>query len=103
MGRHAGVYQQPSSWHTQLSEGLLMVAFMILYFVFLTGVAGFAVLWSGWPEKRGGWLLAMKRKLPQVMQLWHPKQLIPFYILCFALLLLFNYVEYKLVKPLISQ
>jgi len=74
---------------------------LILYFALLVVVAGFAVLWSGWPEKHGGWLLAMKHKLPPVMQLWHPKQLFPFFILAVVLLLLFEYLGYQALKALI--
>jgi hypothetical protein len=73
----------------------------ILYLALLIVVAGAAILWSDWLEKQGGWLLAMKQKLPPLMQLWHPKHVLPFYISCGALLLLFSYLEYKSVKGLI--
>jgi hypothetical protein len=68
----------------------MALAVLILYFALLIVVAGFAILWSDWPEKHGGWLLATKHKLPPVMQLWHPKHLLSFYILCGVLLLLFT-------------
>ena len=43
----------------------------------------------------------MKHKLPPVMQLWHPKQLFPFFILAVVLLLLFEYLGYQALKALI--
>jgi hypothetical protein len=73
----------------------------ILYLALLIGVAGAAVLWSGWPEKQGGWLLATKRKLPPVMQLWHPKYLLSFDIFCGVVFLLLTYLEYRSLKGLI--
>lgn len=75
----------------------------ILYLALLIVVAGAAILWSDWPEKQGGWLLARKQKLPPPMQMWHPKYVLPFYISCGVLLLLFSYLEYKSVKGLIPQ
>jgi hypothetical protein len=75
----------------------------ILYLALLIVVAGAAIMWSDWPEKQGGWLLATKQKLPPLMQLWHPKHVLPFYIFCGVLLLLFSYLEYKSVKGLIPQ
>jgi len=79
-------------------EWIMALVFLILYFAFLTVVAGFALLWSAYPEKRGGWLLETKQKLPPVMQLWHPKQVIPIFVLCGVLLLLFTYLEYKALR-----
>jgi len=35
------------------------------------------------------------------MQLWHPKQLFPFFILAVVLLLLFEYLGYQALKALI--
>lgn len=73
----------------------MALVFLILYFAFLTVVAGFALLWSGWPEKHGGSVLAMKKRLPPVLQLWHPKQVIPIFVFCGVLLLVFTWLEYK--------
>jgi len=78
----------------------MTVAVLMLYFALLVALAGFAVLWSNWPEKRGGWLLATKHKLPTLMQSWHPKNVIPIYILAGVLFLLFTCLEYKAVKDL---
>ena len=75
----------------------------ILYLALLIVVAGAAILWSDWPEKQGGWLLATKQKLPPLMQLWHPKHVFPFYIVCGVLLLLITYLEYKAVSGLLPQ
>jgi len=72
----------------------------VLYFALLVVVVGVAVLWSDWPEKRGGLLLATKHKLPPLMQSWHPKQVIPIYILAGVLFLLLGYLEYNVVKDL---
>jgi hypothetical protein len=83
--------------------GWIMPLSAILYAAFLIVVAGAAILWSDWPEKQGGWLLATKRKLPPLMQLWHPKQVLPIYIFCGVLFLLFTYLEYKAIKGLIPQ
>jgi hypothetical protein len=74
-------------------ERAMTLAVLMLYFVLLVVCAGFAIFWSEWPEKRGGWLLATKHKLPPLMRLWHPKHVIPIYILAVVLLLLFAYLE----------
>jgi hypothetical protein len=79
----------------------MALAVLILYFASLMVVAGFAILWSDWPEKRGGWLLATKHKLPPAMQLWHPKYLLSFYILCGVVFLLLTYLEYRSLKGLV--
>ncbi len=44
-----------------------------LYLSVLIGYAGVVTLWSNWPERHGGWLLAMKQKLPPALQPLHPK------------------------------
>jgi hypothetical protein len=44
-----------------------------LYLPVLIVYAGLVTLWSDWPEKHGGWLLAMKQKLPPALQPLHPK------------------------------
>jgi hypothetical protein len=44
-----------------------------LYLLALILYAGLVVLWSDWPEKHGGWLLAMTQKLPPALQPLHPK------------------------------
>ena len=79
----------------------MSLAFWIVYLVFLTIVAGFAVMWSDWPEKHGGWLLATKQKLPPVLRLWHPKHVIPFYVFGVLVFLLLEYFAYKALKGLI--
>jgi len=73
----------------------MALGFWILYFAFLTVATGFAVLWSHWPEKYGGWLLATKQKLPPMLRLWHPKHVIPLYVLSAILLLVLEYLTYK--------
>lgn len=78
----------------------MSLAFWILYFAFLVLVAGLAALWSGWPEKHGGWLLVTKQKLPPMLRLWHPRHVIPFYVLSAILLLLLEYAAYKALKGL---
>lgn len=75
----------------------------ILYLALLIVVASAAILSSDWPEKQGGCLVATKRKLAPLMQLWHPKHVLPFYISCGVLLLLFSHLEYESVKGLIPQ
>jgi hypothetical protein len=82
-------------------EWLMALGASILYLALLIVVAGAAILWSDWPEKQGGWLLATKQKLPPLMQLWHPKHVLPFYIFAGVLLLLFSYLEYKALKGLV--
>lgn len=47
-----------------------------LYLPVLIVYAGLVTLWSDWPEKHGGWLLAIKRKLPAALQLLHPKYML---------------------------
>jgi len=79
----------------------MTVALLMLYFALLIVLAGFAVLWSDWPEKRGGYLLATKRKLPPLMQRWHPKNVIPIYILAGVLFLLFTCLDYNAAKDLL--
>ena len=79
-----------------------MLAASILYITFLLVVTSFAILWSNWPERRGGWLLVTKQKLPTVLKLWHPTHPFVFYFLCAALFLLFAYLEYKAVRTLSS-
>ena len=44
-----------------------------LYLAVLIVYAGLVTLWSDWPEKHGGWLLAIKPKLPPALQPLHPK------------------------------
>jgi hypothetical protein len=75
------------------------LAGLILYLAFLIVVGGFAILWSGWPEKCGGWLLAAKQKLPPVMQLWHPRHVFPVFILFVLLFLLSSHLEDKALAP----
>ena len=53
-------------WIMQLPTLRLYLPVLIVY-------AGLVALWSGWPEKHGGWLLAMKQKLPPWLQPLHPK------------------------------
>ena len=74
---------------------------LIVYFVILLTVACFAILWSDLPEMRGGWFLSRKHKLPPAFQLWHPKFLLPFYVLCGLLVLLLTYLDYQAAKDLI--
>ena len=81
----------------------MALAGLILYLALLIVVAGFAILWSDWPEKQSGWLLATERKLPPLMQLWHSRHVFPIYILCGVFLLLSSYLEYKALKGLIPQ
>jgi hypothetical protein len=78
----------------------MTLAVVTLYFALLVVLAGSAVLWSNWPERRGGWLLATKHKLPPLMQSWHSRNVIPVYILAGVLFLLFTYLEYNAVKDL---
>ena len=78
----------------------MTLGFWVMYCAFLAVVTGFAVLWSEWPEKYGGWLLATKQKLPPLLRLWHPKQVISFYILGVVLLFLLEYLAYKALKGL---
>ena len=80
----------------------MTLAFLILYSASLVVVGGFAVLWSGWPERHSGCLLRMKQKLPPMLRLWHPKHVIPFYVLSAVLLLLFEYAAYKALDGLAS-
>ncbi len=44
-----------------------------LYLPVLIVSVGLVTLWSDWPEKHGGWLLAIKRKLPPALQPLHSK------------------------------
>ncbi|PYX68294.1 MAG: hypothetical protein DMG78_25525 [Acidobacteria bacterium] len=83
-----------------IAEWIMVLVPSILYFALLIFVASFAILWSNWPEKQGGWLLATKQKMPPIVQLWHPKHVFPIYILCGVLLLLFTYLEYKALEGL---
>jgi len=98
-----GIFQQRRLVAYSIVGWIMPLGASILYFALLIVVAGAAILWSDWPEKQGGWLLATKQKLPPLMQLWHPKHVLPFCIFCGVLLLLFTYLEYKAVKGLIPQ
>jgi hypothetical protein len=73
---------------------------LILWISLLAVATCYAVLWSEWPDNRGGWLLSVKQKLPSMMRLWEPKHLVTFYILCGVFLLLSSYLEYKAGKGL---
>jgi len=44
-----------------------------LYLPVLIVYAGLVTLWSDWPEKHGGWLLAFKQKLPTALKPLHAK------------------------------
>ena len=44
-----------------------------LYLPVLIVYAGLVMLWSDWPEKQEGWLLAIKQKLPPELKPLHPK------------------------------
>ena len=46
---------------------------LLLYLVVLIVYACLVALWSDWPDKHGGLLLAIKQKLPRVLQPLHPK------------------------------
>ena len=47
-----------------------------LYLPVLIVYAGLVTLWSDWPEERGGWLLAIKWKLPSALHPLHPKYML---------------------------
>jgi hypothetical protein len=44
-----------------------------LYLAVLIVYAGLVTLWSDWPERHGGWLLAIKQKLPPALRPLNPK------------------------------
>jgi len=77
-----------------IDEWIMALAVLTLYFALLIVVACIAMLWSDWPEKHGGWLLATKHKLAAVMQL---KYLLVIGIL---ILLFLAYLDFKSVSQL---
>ena len=51
----------------------MKLATLWLYLPVLIVYGGLVTLWSDWPDKHGGWLLAIKRKLPPALRPQHPK------------------------------
>jgi hypothetical protein len=67
--------------HTQASVDHEVFPTLWLYLPGLILYAGLVALWSDWPEKHGGWLLAIKRKLPPALQPLNAKDVLVWFAL----------------------
>ena len=75
-------------WIMHLPTLWLCLPVLIVY-------SGLVTLWSSWPEKHGGWLLAMKQRLPPALQPLHPKYVLAWLALACVLGLCLEFLELK--------